>query len=130
MTYLLLDSSTPLCKITIITSDNAWHEHEWQADRTLAHGLLKHLTNTLAEHGETLHSLSGLAVFQGPGSFTGLRIGITVLNTLADSESIPIVGASGEDWQEVAVERLKNGENDRLVMPFYGADARITKPRK
>ena len=66
----------------------------------------------------------------GPGSFTGLRIGLTVLNTIASSQAIPIVGATGDDWQDVAVAGIDSGQNDEIVMPFYGSEANITAPRK
>ena len=72
----------------------------------------------------------GIGVMKGPGSFTGLRIGLTVTNTLADSLSAPIVGATGEDWRETALEKLRAGENEKIVMPEYGAVAHITAPRK
>jgi len=44
--------------------------------------------------------------------------------------SLPIVGEIGEAWQETALERLRRGENDHIVLPLYGSDARITQPRK
>lgn len=126
---LLLDTSTPVCKLTLIEGD--WrYDDEWRADRTLAKGLLGYLQTKLHDNNKTWSDLTGIGVFAGPGSFTGLRIGLTVLNTLADSEAIPIVGSTAEDWQTDALARLEAGENDRLVMPFYGSDAHITQPRK
>ena len=77
-----------------------------------------------------MHALTGIGVMQGPGSFTGLRIGLTVANTLADGLQVPIVGATGENWQEQALEKLRSGEDEKIVMPEYGAAAHITAPRK
>ncbi len=125
----LLDTSTPTCYLTLVDGRESKH-YSWQADRDLAKGLLAYLRDRLAENGSDLGSLSGLGVMSGPGSFTGLRIGITVLNTIASGLGIPIVGEQGDDWQSRALERILNGENDRIVMPHYGSPANITKPRK
>lgn len=126
---LLLDTSTPICKLILVAGDSR-HEQTWEANRDLAKGLLGFLEQELHAAGVSWSDLSGLGVFQGPGSFTGLRIGMTVLNTMADTLAIPIVATKGEDWQGTAVSRLAAGENDRLALPFYGAEANITTPRK
>ncbi|HMI09224.1 MAG TPA: tRNA (adenosine(37)-N6)-threonylcarbamoyltransferase complex dimerization subunit type 1 TsaB [Candidatus Saccharimonadales bacterium] len=126
---LLLDTSTPVCKIMLVDSD--WHYNdEWQADRTLARGLLNYLQEQLQKNGKTFTDISGIGVFRGPGSFTGLRIGLTVLNTMADSLAIPIVGGEGETWRDQVIIKLQSGQNDQIVLPLYGSDAHITKPRK
>lgn len=126
---ILLDTSTPLCRLTIV-SGGTHVQREWEAGRTLAKELLGFLERQLAEQQVTLADIKGIGAFEGPGSFTGLRIGLTVLNTLADSLGVPIIGARGESWQQIALSRLQNGENDHLVMPHYGAEAHITTPRK
>lgn len=126
---LLLDTSTPSCKLTLVDGD--WrHDDEWQAGRGLANGLLEYLSQQLAGQGKIWADITAIGVFAGPGSFTGLRIGLTVLNTIADAEGIPIVGSTAEDWQADVLAGLKAGKDDRIVMPFYGSDAHITKPRK
>jgi len=126
---VLLDTSTPICRLSLV--DDEWrYDDEWQADRTLAKGLLGYLQSQLQKHDKTWSDISAIGVFKGPGSFTGLRIGLTVVNTIADSQSIPIIGAVGEDWQADAIKRLKSGENEKIVMPYYGSEAHITKPKK
>lgn len=126
---LLLDTATPICKLTLLFDNGNYTDH-WQADRELAKHLLKYITDQLEKNNTAWSDLSGIGVFQGPGSFTGLRIGLTVLNTASEALGIPIVGETGEDWQEKAKIRLHNNENDRIVLPFYGSEAHITKPRK
>lgn len=126
---LLLDTSTPVCKVSFVEGD--WRfDDEWESGRTLAKGLLGYLQDKLAENEKDWSDITGIVAFKGPGSFTGLRIGLTVLNTFADSEATSIVGTTGDDWQSVGLSRLSAGENDQLVMPEYGAEAHITTPRK
>lgn len=126
---VLLDTSTPECRLTLMENGET-HIYTWLAERGLAKGLLEFLLDKLALHDARFQQVEGFGVLRGPGSFTGLRIGITMLNTIADSEGIPIVGTKGDSWQSEAIARLKAGENDQIVLPEYGRDARITKPRK
>ena len=126
---LLLDTSTPVCKLTLI--DGEWRYHdEWRADRELAKNLLRYVDEQLQKNDKTWQDITAIGAFQGPGSFTGLRIGLTVLNTIADAQAIPIVGAIGESWQDDVIEKITSGENDKIVLPHYGSDANITTPRK
>lgn len=128
---LLLDTSISLCRLGVVDDELNVEWHEWQADRELSKGLLKYILTTLGEYDATFTDISGIGVYQGPGSFTGLRIGLTVMNTLADSLKIPIVGvAENDQWSEVAMADLRAGKNSQIVMPHYGSNAHITKPRK
>lgn len=122
---LSLQTSGPTCHVWL---DDA--EYSWEAHRTLAHGLLAYLEECLTKENKTFKDLSGLIVFQGPGSFTGLRIGITVMNTIAASERLAIVGETGDDWLSHGHTRLNRGENDKMVVPEYGGEAHITQPKK
>lgn len=126
---VLLDTSTMECRLTLLGGERR-HDFVWQADRTLAKYLLGFLEDKLHETGSDFNQLTGIGVMRGPGSFTGLRIGMAVLNTLADALEIPIVGTEGDDWQVAALTRLEAGDNDRVVLPHYGSEAHITKPRK
>lgn len=128
--FLLLDTSTPICKSTLISGDDEFH-YEWEANRELADGLLGFLQEKLAKHQKTWQDITGIGIMRGPGSFTGLRIGMAVCNTLASQLGIPIVGeVLADEWKTRVIERLKTGENEKIVLPFYDRDANITKPRK
>ncbi len=127
---VLLDTSTPVCHLSLVATDGVVMEYEWTAQRTLARGLLKYLHDRLSENGSDINSIDAIGVYEGPGSFTGLRIGLTVLNTIASTQEIPIVGGTGDDWREVVLNKIKSGENDQIVLPFYGSEANITTPRK
>lgn len=114
----------------IVVIDGESHTHVWQADRMLAKSLLRYIEDSLHQYNASWGDITGLGVHRGPGSFTGLRIGMTVMNTLADALSIPIVGVTGEAWQSTALLRLKAGENDYIVLPEYGGEAHVTLSRK
>ena len=98
-----------------------------QADRTLARDLLAKIETLL---NQDFDQLSGVIVFKGPGSFTGLRIGITTANAISYAKHIPIVATDGEKWLSDGLERLKNGQTAQIALPEYGAPANITMPKK
>jgi tRNA threonylcarbamoyladenosine biosynthesis protein TsaB len=121
---IALDTSTSTCRLAW-REGNDWSERDWEAARELAKGLLSFLEETIG----SLESISGIIAYQGPGSFTGLRIGLTVLNTIADAQEVPIVGVTGDDWRDAGLRRLEDGDSDQIVMPLYGSEPNITTPR-
>ena len=126
---VLWNSAEMTVQLTLIDGDKRT-DYEWVAERNLARDMLAYLRDRLAENEASFADISGIGVFRGPGSFTGLRIGLAVLNTIAHEQRIPIVEVTGEAWREECLARLQNGRNDEIVLPEYGAEARITKPRK
>ncbi len=108
------------------------YEKIWPASRELSEELPGLIADSLSSLKLDYKDLTGIIGFKGPGSFTGLRIGITVINTIADQIKIPIVGISEGDGDliEVGLKRLEDGDNDQLIQPEYGGEANITTPRK
>lgn len=102
----------------------------WQAHRELADTLLAKIRDILHSQHKTFADITGVIVFQGPGSFTGLRIGITTANAFAYGQQVPIVGSTGEKWIAAGIHALAQGETPQIILPEYGAEANITKPRK
>ena len=128
--YLGIKTDSPVAELYLFECKHRRADATWQADRQLARELLGRVETFLREHDVSFNDLTGVFVYRGPGSFTGLRIGITVINTIAYANSLQLVGSEGEGWLELAVERLARGDSDEVVLPLYGAEARITKPIK
>lgn len=102
----------------------------WQAHRQLAETIHSTVEALLKGQDKAWTDVQGIVCFQGPGSFTGLRIGLTVANALAYSYQLPIVATQDPHWLESGIERLAGGESDAQALPFYGADAHITPQKK
>lgn len=101
----------------------------WLADRELSLTILQKITELLERNELTFQQLEGIVGFSGPGSFTGLRIGLTVANTLAYGLRIPVVGSSAEAWIQDGIERLSGGENQKIALPKYDREPNITQPK-
>lgn len=128
---LTIRTDKPEAEIGVYDSSRQLSYCVWYAHRELSKTLLEVIREELGKHSVALHSLGGIVVYQGPGSFTGLRIGVTVANALAHELHIPIVGMAGEhEWLERGLTALAAGENSQLVIPEYGADAHITQQKK
>ena len=64
----------------------------WSAGQRQSHELMPRITALLQADGSRLEALAALAIGTGPGSFTGLRVGMSVAKGLALALGRPIVG--------------------------------------
>lgn len=130
---MILAIRTDTMMATIVTLSPAGQvvkTKEWEAGRQLSVQLPAAIDELLEDSHISYSDLSGVIVYEGPGSFTGLRIGITIANTIAHELMIPIAGATGEDWQQSGLEKLKLAQPGSIAMPAYGGEANITKQKK
>lgn len=128
---IFIRTEQPEAEVSLFdTNGQQIESYKWQAHRELSATLLTKLKELLGRHDKDFKDLTGVVVFEGPGSFTGLRIGITVANTLAYGLGVAVVGARGDDWKASGLEKLKSGQNTKIVLPHYGAEAHITPPHK
>ena len=107
---LYLDTSTP---VTILKLDD--NDYIWESKRDLAKGILRFIYDKLLENNATWEDIAEIHFFAGPGSFTGLRIGAVVVNTLANQLGVPLYD--------------QHGEKHEMIIPEYGKKANATKPK-
>lgn len=130
MITLVLRTDKPQAELYLYENEKLRTKLTWQAHRQLTKTIHKQITKLLMLQSLALEQLGGIVVFEGPGSFTGLRIGLTVANALAYAYSIPIVTTSGQNWIEDGIKQLQAGKNDRIALPRYGQPVYITKPTR
>jgi tRNA threonylcarbamoyladenosine biosynthesis protein TsaB len=127
---LAIRTDKPEAELYIYDDARQLAEIRWEAHKKLAETLNSKIEEILNKSSISYDQIDGLAVYKGPGSFTGLRIGISAANAIAYALNVPIVAKSGSDWLADAVRVLESGENDQIAVPEYGSPARTTKPRK
>jgi tRNA threonylcarbamoyladenosine biosynthesis protein TsaB len=94
---LVLDTSAPRAILAVTTTRDAVHERT--NDPSVRHGrnLIPGIRDLLDEAGLAPRDLGLIGVGLGPGSSTGLRIGLTAAKTFAYAMSIPLVGFESFD---------------------------------
>lgn len=90
---LAIDTATEACSVAL------WNNGEKHAlfeicPREHTQRILPMVQQVLAESGVTLNQLDALAFGRGPGSFTGVRIGIGIAQGLAMGAELPMIGVS------------------------------------
>ncbi len=130
MLILTLRTDKPEAEIGLYDSSTQLTYAVWEAHRQLAETLHRKIADLVASQGKQLTDVVGIICFQGPGSFTGLRIGLTVANALAMSLEVPIVATQNPEWIEGGISRILAGETDYPALPEYGAPVHITAQKK
>ena len=130
MLILTLRTDKPEAEVGLYNDEQQIVYREWQAHRQLAETLHTTIATMLTEHQYAWGDIEGIVVYQGPGSFTGLRIGITVANTVAQSVGANIVGSQHDSWISDGIARLLANETDTIVLTEYGAPVHITAQKK
>lgn len=130
MLILTIRTDKPEAELGLYEDDQQLAYITWPAHRELAETVHIRIKELLESQHKQLAELEGVATYKGPGSFTGLRIGLTVANALASSLSVPVVAETGADWQTAATKRLQVGENETQVIPYYGAPVHITQQKR
>ncbi len=97
MRILAVDTSTRSCSVAIVDQSDLLAEVTSGNGRTHSRHLMAMIDSALELSGLNLSMTDGLAFTCGPGSFTGLRIGISTILGLAAATRKPIVGISGLD---------------------------------
>lgn len=130
MLILTIKTDNPNAELALLNGSGILAEEKWPAHRELSKDIHKKIEGLLKSHNKNWQDIKGVGCFRGPGSFTGLRIGLAVGNSVAHELSIPIVGAMGSDWQKTCAELLAQGKDQNFIVPEYGREARITQPKK
>jgi len=91
---LAIDTSTDTASLALVQDSEVLAELTWRCGQNHTTQLLPHLSHLLNQVNLSLQSASCIIVARGPGSYNGLRVGISTAKGLAFSLGIPIIGIS------------------------------------
>jgi tRNA threonylcarbamoyladenosine biosynthesis protein TsaB len=116
MKIFALDTATQSCSVAIVDDESLLAEMTVVNRQTHSRHLMDFTDTILNSVNLKATDMDGFAVSIGPGSFTGLRIGISTIKGLAFSLNKPVVGISSLEalaWQ--------NARNGFLICPLLDA---------
>lgn len=121
MIVLALDTSVTGCSICIGDGERFWHDH-MDTERGQAEFLVPMINTVIRNAGYTYNDFDRIAVTVGPGSFTGVRVGLSTAKALGLSLNKPVLGF--DTLQVIA--KAQKLEQDTLILidtkrgDFYG----------
>ncbi len=119
---LCVDTATEICSVAL--SKNGFCEDKIEAAEERAHAriLTVQIEELLERNNLSAKDLNAVAVSEGPGSYTGLRIGVSAAKGICYSTGIPLIAVS--TLQILAAAFMKqdySGEKDALLIPMLDA---------
>lgn len=117
MKLLAVDTSSPAATAAVIGDDRIIGSYTIQNGNTHSRYIMPMIADMLEKCGESIGSMDAFAAALGPGSFTGLRIGIATVKAFSLAAGKPVIGVSS---LECAAKNIFPADG-RLVCPIFDA---------
>jgi tRNA threonylcarbamoyladenosine biosynthesis protein TsaB len=116
MVILGIETSTKTCSIALTDGEKIRDEISLHLGLSHSEKLIPLIDEILKRNGKAIEDIDGIAVSIGPGSFTGIRVGVSTARGLAQSLNIPLVGIPSLDALAFGV-----GTSGEVVCPMIDA---------
>ena len=94
MKILSLDTSSDICCVSILEDEKEIAKLQLDKGKTHSENLMPLISSILKNNNLTLSQIDLFVCDKGPGSFTGIRIGIATIKAFTDSLNIPSIGVN------------------------------------
>ena len=118
MKLLAIDTSGPVCGVAVLVDDKLCCESMTQNKLTHSVNLMPMIDAALTSCGLMPQELDRIAVVTGPGSFTGVRLGVSTVKGLAHGAGVPCVAVDALEAMAHSV-----GFFDGVICPIQDARA-------
>jgi tRNA threonylcarbamoyladenosine biosynthesis protein TsaB len=128
---LCIKTNTPIAELYLYdATGHCLSGKTWPAHKKLAETFHTTLTEQLASLRKSLTDITGIVVYNGDGSFTGLRIGISVANALAYALDVPVVDGTADSWVQDGIKKVVTAPRNHYVITKYDAPVFVTAQKK
>ncbi len=97
MNILGIETTSKICSVAVLEDESLVGEYILNIKGKHSEKLFSGLNKILMDLKINIKDLNGVSVSTGPGSFTGIRVGISAVRALAQALEIPVVGVSSLD---------------------------------
>lgn len=97
MKILSIDTSSNLCSVALLEDNQTIQELMIDDNKTHSQNLMPLIQDLFVKSNIGLSEIDLIACNKGPGSFTGIRIGIATAKAIAEVSNIPVIGISSLD---------------------------------
>lgn len=128
MKILAVDTSSKICSVCILEDQNVLLEKHTNDEKTHSQNLMPLIDELFKEVNLALDDIDLLACSQGPGSFTGIRIGLASIKAFADTKNIPVVGVTSLEslayniTETGLIVSLIDAKNDNVYYSMFSYD--------
>ena len=126
MKILAVDTSSEICSVAILENDNVIVENSLNDGKTHSENLMTIMENTLEENKIKLSDIDLIACSVGPGSFTGIRIGVSSIKAIAEVLDVPVAAvtslealAKNVELKDVTIVSLIDAKNDQVYAGIF-----------
>ena len=98
MIYLFIDTSISIPTIALIRDNDILFEFHEKINSDMSSKILPIIDEAFEQNNLSIKSVDKIFVVTGPGSFTGVRIGVTIAKTIAWSLNIPVIPISSLEF--------------------------------
>ncbi len=112
MKYLFIDTATSNLVVALIIDGNLKYYYNKQTGKEMSEKIIPVINEALEKANINANQISKIFAVNGPGSFTGIRVGLTVAKTMAWSLKIPVIPISS---LEVIASATPFAENIALI---------------
>lgn len=130
---LVIDTSNKTARFGLFQDEKLKDSLEWEAHRDLSKTFYIKLDELLGRNKFGYNDFNSIIVVRGPGSFTGLRIGIVIVNTFSYALDIKTAGVIQKEkmsLEEIYKTGKKELKKSQIIEPFYGREPNITVKKK
>lgn len=118
MKILAVDTSSKICAVAILEDNKVIDEIKLDNGKTHSENLMPIIKEILDKNNLTLKDMNLIAVSVGPGSFTGIRIGIATIKPMAEVYNLPVASVTS---LETLARNIENKEKDFTIISVIDA---------